>query len=301
MDREFRNKLEEIIETYILALRSYEKEFRNYLSKELGISESRLYSLPMDMWSVVGGLQNEYWMHHIFDTEASSFAKEYYDKTIQSFLESGKELTDVTENGVIFETMLIDTLKEIPGFNAKGYSGIPTIKTKFDFEGIGYKKGHGDIAFTINGIMMPMLIDAKYSTDRSQIISRTEEQFNNATDIEKQIIAEIHRGIAKSISYKTDKYKNQVGFEWIRAWKAAKDEKDMGRIERAKDYFKAGVRIPKILIYIFKDKGMWSSEVVASLENQVITNAMVIRKNNNKAPIGGAYYKDWLWYGNGKL
>lgn len=49
MDREFRNKLEEIIETYISALRSYEKEFRSYLSKELGISENRLYGLPMDM------------------------------------------------------------------------------------------------------------------------------------------------------------------------------------------------------------------------------------------------------------
>ncbi len=286
-------RIKEIIDTYIQILEGYEASFRRDLSKELGISEDRLYLLPMDMYYTVGGLSNEYWMHNIFMQEDSKYAQEYYDKTLESFRRSGKELTDEEENGVIFEALLLQSLKESPLNIESSYNVLPTVKTKFDFEGVGFEKRHGDIAFTIHGIKIPILIDAKYSNDRSQIISRTGQYFDNIHNLEQQIINEVHRGLSKSISFEGDD-------AWVRAYMKAKEAKEKGDIQSATKIYKIGKRQPKILIYIFKDKGMWSSQVVFDLEDQVINNAKVISNKNNKTAIGKAFNKDWLWYGNMK-
>ncbi len=293
MDKDFEKKLMTIIETYIGALEAYESDFRNRLSKTLGgISPERLYSLPSDMWSSVSGLQNEYWMLNIF--QDSKYAQDYYNKTLKTFQESGINLSPDAENGVIFEGLLLESLKDSGSMDIN-YSTLPSVRLKYDYEGIGFLKKHGDIAFMINGIKLPVLIDAKYSSDRSQIISTLSQHFNNTTDLEKQLETEIHRGLSESISFN----KNQ-GYEWIKDYVNAKQLKEKGQIGEAKNIFLKGVKVPKILIYIFKDKGLWSSQVVKELEGQVIENAKVIRQKNNKASIGGSFTKDWLWYGVSK-
>lgn len=293
MDRDFEKKLMTIIETYIDALEAYESDFRNRLSKTLGgISPERLRSLPSDMWSSVSGLQNEYWMLNIF--QDSKYAQDYYDKTLKTFQESGINLSPDAENGVIFEGLLLESLKESSNMDIN-YSTLPSVRLKYDYEGIGFLKKHGDIAFMINGIKLPVLIDAKYSSDRSQIISTLSQHFNNTTDLEKQLVTEIHRGLSESISFN----KNQ-GYEWIKDYVNAKQLKEKGQIGEAKNVFLKGVKVPKILIYVFKDKGLWSSQVVKELEGRVIENAKVIRQKNNKASIGGSFTKDWLWYGVSK-
>ena len=205
MNNNFERKIRGIIEQYIKILEGYEASFRRDLSKELGVSENKLYLLPMDMYYTVSGLSNEYWMHNIFMQEDSKYAQEYYDKTLESFKRSGKELTDDERNGVIFESLLLQALKEkTPLEIDSGYSVLPDVKTKFDFEGVGFQKKHGDIVFTIHGLKIPIYIDAKYSNDRSQIISKTGQSFNNVDDLQQQIISEIHRGLSKSISFEGD-------------------------------------------------------------------------------------------------
>lgn len=294
MNKELEYKIREIINAYIRALESYETSFRMDMSNKLGVSESRLYLLPSDMYNTISGLKNEYWMHNVFMDEDSKYAQDYYDKTLQSFAKSGKVLNNETENGVIFEAMLLQALKEIPGTKIQdSYSVLPNVKSEFDFEGIGFNKRHGDIAFTIQGIKIPVLIDAKYSTDRSQIISRTGQEFNNINDLQSQIINEIKRGLSNSIAYDGKD-------TWMQAYTKAIEEKKAGHLDEAKYHYKIGKKQPKILIYIFKDKGMWSSQVVAELEDRVVDNASVIYAKNNKTAIGKAFNKDWLWYGNMK-
>ena len=68
----------------------------------------------------------------------------------------------------------------------------------------------------------------------------------------------------------------------------------------SKTHYAIGKKSPKILIYIFKDKGLWSSQVLIELKDQVVKNALQIKKRNNKTWIGKAYNKDWLWYGSTK-
>lgn len=294
MNKELEYKIREIINTYIRALESYETSFRMDMGNKLGVSESRLYLLPNDMYNTISGLKNEYWMHNIFMDEDSKYAQDYYDKTLQSFAKSGKVLNNETENGVIFESMLLQALKEIPGTKIQdSYSVLPNVKSEFDFEGIGFNKRHGDIAFTIQGIKIPVLIDAKYSTDRSQIISRTGQEFNNINDLQSQIINEIKRGLSNSIAYDGKD-------TWMQAYTKAIEEKKAGHLDEARCHYKIGKKQPKILIYIFKDKGMWSSQVVAELEDRVVDNASVIYAKNNKTAISKAFNKDWLWYGNMK-
>lgn len=291
----FENELNNIIDRYIKALESYEKTFRMDLSKNLGISEGRLYLLPTDMYNVVGGLQNEHWMHHVFLQEDNKYAKEYYDKTIKSFEAEGKTLTDEMRDGAIFEAMLIQALKDQKGLTLdyQGSTTLSHLKTKFDFQGVGFHKKHGDIVFTINGLAIPVLIDAKYSTNRAQIISQTGEYFNNINDLSNQITDEINRGLSRSIAYNSDD-------TWLRAYLKAMEEKEKGNLESARTHYVIGKKSPKILIYIFKDKGMWSSQVLIDLKDQVIRNALQIKKKNNKTWIGKAYNKDWLWYGSAK-
>lgn len=137
----------------------------------------------------------------------SKYAQDYYNKTLKTFQESGINLSPDAENGVIFEGLLLESLKESSNMDIN-YSTLPSVRLKYDYEGIGFLKKHGDIAFMINGIKLPVLIDAKYSSDRSQIISTLSQHFNNTTDLEKQLVTEIHRGLAESISFN----KNQ-GYE----------------------------------------------------------------------------------------
>lgn len=297
MDSEFRRKLESVINKYINGLQAFEKSFRSDMSRRIGVSADRLYTLPQDMYYVVSGLQNEYWMHEIFMSEDNQYARDYYNKTMESFKKSGiKELSQDEENGVIFESLLVQALKDEPGFTVEESSQpLHNVKTTYDFEGVGFQKRHGDIAFVIQGMKIPILIDAKYSTDRSQIISRTGEKFNDTSDLDKQITLEINRGLAESIAFnKTD------GPQWINSYVEALKAKDAGDIELSKEIFRQGISVPKILIYIFKDRGMWSSQVVEDLRDDVINNALTIKKHNNHASIGGAYSKDWLWYGRTK-
>lgn len=293
--KEFENEINRIVDQYIRALESYEKSFRMDLSKRLGVSESRLYLLPADMYNVVGGLKSEYWMHNVFLQEDNKYAREYYDKTIQSFEAEGKKLTDEMKDGAMFESMLLQALKDQAGMQIgeAGSTTLSHLKTQFDFEGIGFYKKHGDIVFTIEGLKIPVLIDAKYSTNRAQIISQTGEYFNNVDEVGKQIIGEINRGLSKSISYNSDD-------TWLRAYLKAIEEKGKGNIEASKTHYAIGKKSPKILIYIFKDKGLWSSQVLIELKDQVVKNALQIKKRNNKTWIGKAYNKDWLWYGSTK-
>jgi hypothetical protein len=291
----FEVEINSIIDKYIKALESYEKTFRMDLSKHLGVSESRLYLLPTDMYNVVGGLKNEYWMHHLFLQDDNKYAREYYDKTIKSFEAEGKILTDEANDGAVFEAMLIQALKDEQGLTLDqgGGSTLSHLKTKFDFEGMGYYKKHGDIVFTINGLKIPVLIDAKYSTNRAQIISQTGEYFNNIDELGGQIINEIQRGLSRSISYYGDD-------TWFKAYLKAIEEKGKDNLQSAKTHYAIGKKSPKILIYIFKDKGMWSSQVLIDLKDQVVKNALQIKKKNNSTYIGKAYNKDWLWYGSAK-
>ena len=115
--KEFENEINRIVDQYVRALESYEKSFRMDLSKRLGVSESRLYLLPADMYNVVGGLKSEYWMHNVFLQEDNKYAREYYDKTIQSFEAEGKKLTDEMRDGAMFESMLLQALKDQAGKN----------------------------------------------------------------------------------------------------------------------------------------------------------------------------------------
>lgn len=291
----FEVEINGIIDKYIKALESYEKTFRMDLSKHLGVPEGRLYLLPTDMYNVVGGLKNEYWMHHLFLQDDNKYAREYYDKTIKSFEAEGKTLTDEANDGAVFEAMLIQALKDEQGLTLDqgGNSTLSHLKTKFDFEGMGYYKKHGDIVFTINGLKIPVLIDAKYSTNRAQIISQTGEYFNNIDELGGQIINEIQRGLSRSISYYGDD-------TWFKAYLKAIEEKGKGNLQSAKTHYAIGKKSPKILIYIFKDKGMWSSQVLIDLKDQVVKNALQIKKKNNSTYIGKAYNKDWLWYGSAK-
>lgn len=291
----FETEITTIINKYIKALESYEKTFRVDLSKHLGISEGRLYLLPSDMYNVVGGLQNEYWMHHVFLQEDNKYAKEYYDKTIKSFEADGKTLTKEMNDGAVFEAMLVQALKDQKGLTLdyQGSTTLSHVKTRFDFEGMGFYKKHGDIVFTIDGLKIPVLIDAKYSTNRAQIISQTGEYFNDIDDVGNQIINEINRGLSRSIAYNNDD-------TWFKAYLKSIEEKEKGDLKSAATHYTIGRNSPKILIYIFKDKGMWSSQVLISLKDQVIKNALQIKKKNNKTWIGKAYNKDWLWYGSAK-
>lgn len=293
--KEFENEVERIINQYIRALESYEKSFRMDLSKRLGVSESRLYLLPSDMYNVVGGLKSEYWMHHVFMQEDNKYAREYYDKTMRSFEAEGKQLTEEMKDGAMFEAMLLQALKDQSGMQIGeiGSTSLSHLKTQFDFEGIGFQKRHGDIVFTIEGLKIPVLIDAKYSTNRAQIISQTGDYFNNIDDVGTQIVGEINRGLSKSISYNGDD-------TWLKAYLKAVEERDKGNLASSKTHYSIGKKSPKILIYIFKDKGMWSSQVLIELKDQVTKNALQIKRKNNKTWIGKAYSKDWLWYGSTK-
>ena len=75
----------------------------------------------------------------------------------------------------------------------------------------------------------------------------------------------------------------------------AKRESEKGNVNKASQiYKKIGKQQPKILIYIFKDKGLWSSQVVIELEDRIVNNAEVINDKNNRTAIGKAFNKDLL-------
>lgn len=99
---------------------------------------------------------------------------------------------------------------------------------------------------------------------------------------------EIQRGIGESIAYDSKK-----GDDWLSDFINAKSFKDYDR-NLALQYYKQGFLVPKILIYIFKDKGAWSSEVLAELEDKVVTNAQQIQAQHGMTKSGGNFKKSWL-------
>lgn len=301
-EMEFAKQLEQIFLRYVKILEGYENTFRVNLARRIPtLTASQLYRLPMEMYMEVKDLQNESTMMYIFSNMSDKYAQDYYEKTVQSFMKSGKLLdSDSQDAGFVFEALLISALKNIEGSSEA--SGSPSqmlsaLKSKYDFQGIGIQGHHGDIAITFKGLELPIYIDAKYSTDRSQIIDTTSQKWNGSTDLAKQIIAEIHRGIGQGIAYNPKKDNDQ----WVRLYIAAQKQKDAGNIEQAKEIYKKGYLVPKTLIYIFKDKGMWSSEVVDELKGQVINNALSIKRKNGQAFIKGGDTKGFLWYGKSRF
>lgn len=298
---EFAKKLEAIFNQYVKILEGYENSFRTDLARRIPtISASQLYRLPAEMYAQVQDFKNENTMLFVFSNLSDKYAQDYYQKTIKSFMKSGKLLdSDSQDAGFIFEAMLIAALKNIqPTQDGGGTPGnlLSTLKSKYDFEGVGIEGKHGDIAVTLKGLRIPIYIDAKYSTDRSQIIDTTNQKWNTSKDVCNQIIAEIHRGIGEGIAYDAKKDGNQ----WVKLYMQAKAQKDLGNDRQAREIYKQGFLIPKTLIYIFKDRGMWSSEVVDDLKGTVINNALSIKRKNGQAFIKGADTKGWLWYGKSR-
>lgn len=300
-ETELKNELIKIFDKYVKILSSYEKTFRNNLANRLkNITSEQLYRLPMEMYEQVSFLKNESTMIYIFEKLSDKYAKDYYQKTVDSFKRSGKLLDSIYQNnGFIYEAMLASTLKNFDSSIEPSSilnKGISALKTVYDFEGIGFEGHHGDIV--IKGLEIPVYIDAKYSTDYSQIIETTADKWNNEEDISKQIIREIHRGIGKGISYKPLKKGNEL---WVTSYIKAEKYKSIKDIDAAKNFYKKGFLEPKILIYIFKDRGLWSSQVIEGLKDRVIDNAINIKRKNGDAFIKGADTKGWLWYGRSKF
>ena len=300
-DRELENMVRNIIEDYIDILERYERTFRDQIAKRAvgyGITEGDLIRLPQEIFSLVRDYHNEWFMHDCFSDLSDKYAKTYYEKTLESFAKSGKILNDDEINGTIFETLLLDALRNIKGMNVgdniNTVDNLNKLKSKLDYEGVGLKGKHGDIEIILKGVNMPMYIDAKYSTDRSIIISKTEEKFSNTYDVWQEILEEIQRGIEESIAY--DKKR---GGEWVSEFIHGKSYRDFDT-KMALEHYTKGFLVPKILIYIFKDRGSWSSEVLEELEDRVVANAQRIQSQHGITKSGENFSKSWLWYGGNK-
>jgi len=297
-DRELERMVRNIIEDYRKVLQSYEKTFRGQIAKHAvgyGITEGDLIRLPQEMFNLVRDYHNEWFMHECFSELSDEYSKRYYEKTLESFTSSGRILNDDEINGVIFETLLLDALKNIKGLtigdNINTVDNLNKLKSKIDYEGVGLKGKHGDIEIILKGVKMPMYIDAKYSTDSSIIISKTEDKFSNTYDVWSEILEEIQRGIEESIAY--DKKK---GGDWMAEFIHGKSFYDFDR-DAAIQHYTKGFLVPKILIYIFKDRGSWSSEVLSDLEERVVANAQKIQSQHGMTKNGENFSKSWLWYG----
>lgn len=126
-------------------------------------------------------------MHRCFEELSDNYAKNYYEKTLESFARAGKILNDDEINGIVFETLLLEALRNIKGITAEDnintLSNLNKLKSKLDYKGVGLKGKHGDIELVLQGVDMSMYVDAKYSIDRSIIISKTDDTFSNTYDV----------------------------------------------------------------------------------------------------------------------
>lgn len=301
MNNDIEKWIHKAVETYVDILEDYERTFRKQISNQMvgyGITEQDLIALPREMHNLVKDYWDDKYMLSCFYNLSDNYANKYYEKTIESFQEHGIDLTIDGENGVIFETLLLHALHNIEGVisnnkdipNLNRLTSTDTSHPNLEFKGVGYKGGHGDYAIMFKGVQMPAYIDAKYSQDRSIVISKTKETFNSPDDIEYDIIDEVQRGIEESIAYNKNK-----GGDWYANYIHAISSRDYSE-ELGREYYKAGYKIPKILIYIFKDKGLWASETLEELEERLINNALKITRDRGIQDNGEYYTKAMLWY-----
>ena len=294
----FDNKVREIIEYYIKMTADMESTFRKRLSKSIGISEDKLYSLPQELYNMVRiyGIEYDSVLHRLFtevyDDENNKYARYYYDKTIESF---GEALGQNQVNGIEFETLLVSYLQE----HAEKINSDIVLKIKDDygFQGIGFQGGHGDIRI----IDWPVAFDAKYSAERAEIIRGLTRKgqpipFDNTKDIEEQILNELDRGFKEAITFNI-----KEADEWIEKYNASWDLWELGNRELAGKVYMEAYETTKNLFYIFKDGGFWASTVMRELEPRLIKNARAIRERNGiNNSTRKAMNKSMLWYADFK-
>lgn len=294
MNSDISDKVERIINQYEDILGLYEERLRRDLKTKTRL-DIDWYRLPEMLYLefigeanssaiVMEGLQQ--WYDYL---DGEGFADDfitYMEQTDKSFNDKGNPIYNWYSSqgqGLIYEGKFVEKGKN-PSIDDVAFN---TLKAA-GFSGEGYKGKHGDVGFWLKntsqkaleqnpkGVSYKAYIDLKYSSDTMQMFKDSREtstfRYYSDYDLTERILEELRRGIRDSISYHGSN--NKIN------WDTEVNLK--------------GLTAPKILMYIFKDCGLWSSETLDRNKKIIMSNAKAIWKSvrDNRREVSTSR----LWY-----
>ena len=286
------NDIQQIFDDYIKAAKDKEETFRAVLKTYSNTFPSKtIDELPAYLHKILQTIANRYnfeairtnWINGI-KTDNEVFDN-YLEAAIKSFQDNPQEGIDLLseENKDNFYGQIYEGLFNWIGSKYQGKS--------ISFPGIGTEIHSGDAKILVQGIDIGRYIEIKYSDDYMSIIERSakesKEKYASTDQVYEQINADIQKVLAESVSgnYSTQ-WKDEYDSIYEQLWRNdVSPETDISSIAQSM------VKLPMSLIFLFKNEGLWLSEVYAKIEPIVQDNADKIIKNKI-----GDRLKSQLWY-----
>ena len=286
-EKQLRKELEKIFDDFVSALDLMEQQFRATMAKKANTllqknvyMDSDLLNLPQEIFQLGLSFSSISWDVYLKNS-SNKKAKQYYEDTLKSFADAGKAIAKNSPQdlGVRYESYVINEINKMIG---GGRSTASNVKL-FDVMAAGNPQATG-ILGKYGDMLFPGVntyIDFKYSTHMVQmIVGAHGESKENIIDLEdmgkvdspdilaEKIIQEIYSGVYSSLSH------TKRSEQWL---EPALHALESGiSIEEAAHSSMKAMRYHKILIYIFKNQGMWSSQVVQYLKKPIIERAIKI-------------------------
>lgn len=291
MNNDITSEVEKIIKEFEKALEIYEKAFQKHLANKTKLQLKDWSKIPTYLHQELVGdglssdLVEEGYQQLMDLSKADPKFLDYMMETAWSFHNNGNEMPDLTTpagQGLIFEGQGVTAVE-----NARDYTEKVAMNILLDagFKGTGFKAKHGDAMVWLRtkptaekpkGEAYTAYIDFKYSDDTMQMFKITDDKttfkYGTTEEMTQAIVESLQKGIRSSLSYHGSRNKR----EW---------EKEIGI---------SGAKAAKILIYLFKNEGLWSSETLNRNKATLIKNAKDIFDSlvDNKKEIR----TNRLWY-----
>ena len=287
IEKQLRQELEKVFDDFINALELMEQIFRDTMAKKANTllknnvyMDSDLLNLPQEIFKLGSSFSSISWDVYL-QNSYNKKARQYYEATIKSFANAGKKIAKDSPQdlGIQYESYVINEINKLISGGRHSASNVKLfdVMTAGNPQATGILGKYGDMLFP--GVNT--YIDFKYSTHMIQMIvgahGESKESIIELEEMGKvdspdilaeKIIQEIYTGIYSSLSH------TQRSEQWLQPALHAL-ESGISIEEAAHSSMKA-IRYHKILIYIFKNQGMWSSQVVQYLKKPIIERAIKI-------------------------